>query len=40
MRMSQVLRQLRAEHGSLGRRPRLMDRFEAFLPITVGHPDR
>src|SRR6187397_1646654 len=38
MRMSQVLRQLRAEHGSLGRRPRLMDRFEAFLPVTSDTP--
>ena len=38
MRMSQVLRQLRAEHGSLGRRPRLMDRFDAFLPVTSDTP--
>src|SRR5262245_59756227 len=38
MRMSQVLRQLRAEHGSLGRRPRLTDRFAAFLPVTSDTP--
>lgn len=38
MRMSEVLRQLRAEQSSLGARPRLMARFEAFLPITRSTP--
>ena len=32
--MSQVLRQLRAEQSSTGRRPRLMERFAEFLPIS------
>jgi threonine synthase len=36
--MSQVLRQLRAEHTGSGRRPRLMDRFAAFLPVTSDTP--
>jgi len=36
--MSQVLRQLRAEQSSMGRRPRLMERFAAFLPIGVDTP--
>ncbi len=38
MRMSQVLRQLRAEQSSTGRRPRLMERFADFLPLTVDTP--
>jgi threonine synthase len=38
MRMSQVLRQLRAEQSSSGRRPRLMERFAGFLPISDGTP--
>ena len=37
--MSEVLRQLRAEQTkSIGARPRLMQRFEAFLPITEATP--
>ncbi len=36
--MSQVLRQLQAEHSSTGRRPRLMERFAAFLPIGAETP--
>jgi threonine synthase len=38
MRMSQVLQQLQAEHASTGRRPRLMERFRAFLPLTDDTP--
>jgi threonine synthase len=38
MRMSQVLRQLQAEQSSLGRRPRLMERFADFLPISEETP--
>jgi threonine synthase len=38
MRMSQVLRQLQAEQSSTGRRPRLMERFADFLPITDDTP--
>ena len=39
MRMSEVLRQLRAEQSkSLGARPRLMQRFEPFLPVTQDTP--
>ncbi len=38
MRMSQVLRQLQAEQSSLGRRPRLMERFADFLPLTDETP--
>jgi len=38
MRMSQVLRQLQAEQTSTRRRPRLMDRFTDFLPITPETP--
>jgi threonine synthase len=35
MRMSEVLRQLRAEQTkSIGARPRLLQRFEPFLPVT------
>ena len=36
--MSQVLRQLRAEQSSMGRRPRLMERFADFLPVTSDTP--
>ncbi|MEA2026690.1 MAG: threonine synthase [Chloroflexota bacterium] len=36
--MSQVLRQLQAEQSSMGRRPRLMERFADFLPITSDTP--
>ncbi len=36
--MSQVLRQLRAEQSSMGRRPRLMERFADFLPISEDTP--
>jgi threonine synthase len=36
--MSQVLRQLQAEQSSTGRRPRLMERFADFLPITDDTP--
>jgi threonine synthase len=38
MRMSEVLRQLRAEQSSMGARPRLMQRFEPFLPVTRDTP--
>ena len=39
MRMSEVLRQLRAEQSkSIGARPILMRRFEPFLPITEATP--
>jgi threonine synthase len=38
MRMSDVLRQLRAEQSSMGARPRLMQRFEPFLPVTRDTP--
>jgi threonine synthase len=38
MRMSQVLRQLQAEQSSSGRRPRLMERYEDFLPVTDETP--
>jgi len=36
--MSQVLHQLRTEGSSLGRRPRLMERFADFLPLTEATP--
>ena len=39
MRLSQVLRQQRTEQSSNGRRPRLMERFERFLPITDETPE-
>jgi threonine synthase len=38
MRMSQVLHELRAEQSSRGRRPRLMERFAEFLPVTEATP--
>ena len=36
--MSQVLHQLTAEASSMGRRPRLMERFAGFLPLTSATP--
>jgi threonine synthase len=36
--MSQVLRQLRDERSSMGRRPRLMERFADHLPLTEDTP--
>ena len=36
--MSQVLQQLRRERSSSGRRPRLMERFADFLPLTEDTP--
>ncbi|MFV2062101.1 MAG: threonine synthase [Chloroflexota bacterium] len=36
--MSQVLRQLQAEQSSTARRPRLMERFAGFLPISAETP--
>ena len=36
--MSQVLHQLRAEGSHMGRRPRLMERFADFLPVTEATP--
>jgi threonine synthase len=36
--MSQILRQLQMEQSSLGRRPRLLERFGDFLPISDGTP--
>lgn len=38
MRMSQVLQQLQHEHSSRGRRPTLMERYAAFLPIGGATP--
>jgi threonine synthase len=38
MRMSQVLQGLRAEHSSPARRPRLLERFADFLPLTERTP--
>ena len=38
MRMSQVLQELRAERSAAGRRPRLMERFADFLPLTEATP--
>ena len=36
--MSQVLQQLREERSNMGRRPRLMERFADFLPLTAATP--
>ncbi len=36
MRMSQVLQQLQREQSATLRRPRLMERFAAFLPLDAG----
>jgi threonine synthase len=38
MRMSQVLQRLRTEHATFGPRPRLLRRYEAFLPVTPETP--
>lgn len=38
MRMSEVLRQLRQQRSTAGARPRLLQRFEAFLPMTPATP--
>jgi len=38
MRMSQVLHDLRAEQAVSGRRPRLMERFADFLPLSEATP--
>ena len=39
MRMSDVLRQLRQQRSTADARPRLMDRYAAFLPITPATPN-
>jgi threonine synthase len=39
MRMSEVLRQLRQQHSSSAARPRLMERYAAFLPVTAATPN-
>jgi threonine synthase len=38
MRMSDVLRQLRQQHSSADARPRLLDRYKAFLPLNDRTP--
>jgi threonine synthase len=38
MRMSDVLRQLRQQHTTADARPRLLDRYAAFLPLTDATP--
>jgi threonine synthase len=38
MRMSDVLRQLRQEQHAIRQRPRLLHRYEAFLPVTDATP--
>ncbi|MGI8533865.1 MAG: hypothetical protein ACR2LP_03180, partial [Candidatus Limnocylindrales bacterium] len=38
MRMSDVLRQLRQQHQAAGARPRLLERFAAFLPVDDSTP--
>jgi threonine synthase len=38
MRLSQVLQRSQAEPASIGRRPRLMERFADFLPLTEATP--
>ena len=38
MRMSDVLRQLRQQHTTADARPRLLDRYAAFLPLTEATP--
>jgi threonine synthase len=38
MRMSDVLRQLRQQQSRAGARPRLLQRFEAFLPVDPATP--
>src|SRR3954447_6043328 len=39
MRMSDVLRQLRQQHSTADARPRLMERYAAFLPVTSRTPN-
>jgi threonine synthase len=39
MRMSDVLRQLRQQHSTADARPRLMERYAAFLPLTDQTPN-
>jgi threonine synthase len=39
VRMSEVLRQLRQQRSRAGARPRLIQRFEAFLPVTPATPN-
>src|SRR3954468_4417015 len=39
MRMSDVLRQLRQQHSTADARPRLMERYAAFLPIDGSTPN-
>ncbi len=39
MRMSDVLRQLRQQRSTADARPRLMDRYAAFLPLTADTPN-
>jgi threonine synthase len=38
MKMSDVLRQLRQQHSTADARPRLLDRYAAFLPLTDATP--
>lgn len=38
MRMSEVLRHLRQQHAASGARPRLIQRYAAFLPVTSATP--
>jgi threonine synthase len=38
MKMSDVLRQLRQQHSTADARPRLIDRYAAFLPLTDATP--
>jgi threonine synthase len=38
MRMSEVLRQLRQQRSTADARPRLLQRYEAFLPVTAATP--
>ena len=39
MRMSDVLRQLRQQHSTADARPRLLERYAAFLPVTSSTPN-
>src|SRR4051795_7069641 len=39
MRMSDVLRQLRQQHSTADARPRLMERYAAFLPVSGDTPN-
>jgi threonine synthase len=39
MRMSDVLRQLRQQHSTADARPRLMERYAAFLPVSGATPN-